>query len=283
MEDNRNSFVLMRNLYPTFHKVEKKIADLFLEQSEKVVYMSIKQIAEELNIAESSIVRFCKTLGIEGFKQLKINLAKNMEHPENLIYKEIKKTDSRQTLTQKVFLSSIEALKEGIDTLDIDQFDMAVDAIINAKRIEFFGVGTSAALVQDAYTRFMRIGFPAYATTDPHFARMSAATMDKDSLAIGISYKGRSRDTIEALKTARGKGAVIMCITCFPRSPITSISDICIAITTSESKILREAISSRIALIALIDSLYTCVAVEKFDSVIEYIENISDILNDVQI
>jgi RpiR family carbohydrate utilization transcriptional regulator len=283
LNEQRDIILVIKSLYPSLHRVEKRIADSILVNPERIIYLSITQLANELDIAESSIVKFCKTLGAEGFKQLKINLAKSMENPEKLIYEDIERKDTPSEILNKVFSGSIQTLRESLETIDKKQFELAVEAILKAKRTEFYGVGTSATLAMDAYYRFMRIGLPVYAATDPHISRMSAATMFSGCTAIGISYKGRTRDTVETLKIAKSKGATTICITCFQASPIAKVSDIKIIVSTREAKIMREAISSRIAQIALIDSLYTAVAIRKFDTVVERIEEISDILDTVRI
>lgn len=283
MDDNRNTLLIIKSLYSSFHRVEKKIAKFILENSEKMIYMSISQMAEDLNVAESSIVGFSKKLGFDGFKQLKFNLVKYLKNPEKLIYNDISKNDSKHEIVDKVFLSSISALKECLEIIDKDEFSRAVEAIQIAKRIEFYGVGSSSILAQDAYYRFMRIGLPVFFAVDPHIARVSASTLDKDCLAIAISYTGRTKDTVEILEIAKSKGANTMCITCFPQSPITKISNIKIVTPTSEIKIMREAISSRIVQIAVIDSLYTAIGLEKLDIVVNHIENLSEILSDVRL
>lgn len=283
MDSNSNALHIIKSQYPSLCRVEKKIAGYILKNPELILYMPIAQIAKELEVAESSIVRFCKIIGFDGLKQLKINLAKNLENPEKIIYEDINKNDSQHEVIQKVFSSSIRTLEESLQTIDESQFSLAVDAILEAKRIEFYGVGTSSTLAQDAYYRFMRIGLPVYAAVDPHISRMSASTMDSTCLAIGISYKGRTRDTVETLEIAKSRGAKTMCITCFVSSPITKISDIQIIMPTSEAKIMREAISSRIAQIAVLDSLYTAVALKKYDTVVDYIENLSDVLGSVRL
>lgn len=279
----QDAIISIRSLYPSFHKVEKKIANFVLSNRESIVYLPIHNMAKELNVAESSIVRFCKIIGFDGFKQLKINLAKNLESPERIIYEDISDGDSREDIVRKVFFASTKTLEESLGMLDMNEFYEAVESILKAKRIEFYGVGTSLVIAQDAYYRFMRIGLPVYAPIDPHMSRASAATMDSDSLAIGISYMGKSKDTVDTLRIAKERGAKTVCITCFPSGAITKISDIKLILSTRESKMMREAISSRIAQIALIDSLYVAVALENPDAVIEKIENLSDILDSLRV
>jgi RpiR family carbohydrate utilization transcriptional regulator len=131
-------------LYPSLHRVEKKIAGFILENPETIIYMPIAKMAKDLEVAESSIVRFCKTIGFDGFKQLKINLVKNLENPEKLIYEDINKNDSHHEIINKVFSSSIRTLEESLQTIDENRFSMAVEAMLKAKRIEFYWVGTSS-------------------------------------------------------------------------------------------------------------------------------------------
>ena len=282
MQDHANCLVTIRSQYPDMHDVEKKIADFILKWPEIAVNMTVAQVAKETGVADSSIIRFCQRLGFDGFTQLKINIARNLKKPEELILEDICKEDDPFTITSKVFASSIRALTETVNMLDKQELADAVDVLLEAKRIEFYGVGTSANLAADAYYRFMRIGLPAYAATDPHIMRMSASMLDANCAAVGISHTGRTRDTVRTLEIARSKGAKTVCITSYMKSPIVEVSDIKLITSTPETRILKEALSSRIVHIALLDSLYTSVALRKYEAVVENLENMTEILNEMR-
>ena len=282
MDGKTNCIVTIKSQYPDMYEVEKKIADFVLNKPEVAVNMTVAQLAREASVADSSIIRFCQRLGFDGFTQLKINMAKNLKKPEEIILEDISKDDDSFTITSKVFASSVKAMTETIDMLDEKELDKAVEMLLNAKRIEFYGVGTSANLAADAYYRFMRIGMPAYVATDPHVMRMSASMLDEDCLAFGISHTGRTRDTVRALEIAKSRKAKTICITSYMKSPITSVSDIKLITSTPETRIMKEAVTSRIAHIALLDSLYTCVALRKYDAVVENLENMTEILNEMR-
>lgn len=282
MQDHMNCLVAIRSRYPDMHHVEKKIADFILNEPEKAVNMTVAQVAEKVNAAESSIVRFCQSLGFDGFTQLKINIAKNLAKPEVLVPEDIQKDDEPHAVTSKVFAASIRALSETIHMLDKEALERVVDSLLSAKRIEFYGVGTSAGIAVDAYYRFMRIGLPAYAATDPHIMRISAGMLDTGCVAVGISHTGRTKDTVRTLQIAHSKGAKTVCITSFMKSPITEVSDIQLVTSTPETRVMKEALSSRIAHIALLDSLCTCVALRKYDTAVENLENMVEILNEMR-
>ncbi len=282
MKEYSNCLVAIKSNYPDLHDVEKKIADFILKEPETAVNMTVAQVAKKAGVADSSIIRFCQGLGYDGFTQLKINIARNLKKPEELIMEDISKDDGPLEITSKVFASSMRALAESVNLLDGDGLRSAVDLLLNAKRIEFYGVGTSASLASDAYYRFMRIGLPAYVATDPHVMRISAGLLDADCAAVGISHTGRTRDTVRTLEIARGKGAKTLCITSYMKSPIIEVSDIKLVTSTPETRFMKEAFSSRIAHIALLDSLYSCIALRKYESVVENLENMTEILNEMR-
>nr|WP_272509141.1 MurR/RpiR family transcriptional regulator [Clostridium ganghwense] len=278
-----NCTVIIKSLYPAMHEGEKRIADFILKQSENIINMTVAQISREIGVADSSIVRFCKKLGFNGFTQLKINLAKNIQKSEESILQDINKKDSPYIIASKVFDSSIKALKDSSDMLDERELDKAVNALISAKRIEFYGVGTSATIAMDAYYRFMRIGLPAYAAIDSHISKVSANMLDKDCVAVGISHTGRTKETINTLKIAKDKGAKVICCTSFLDSPITDIADIKLITSTVETKFMKEAVVSRIAQIVLLDSLYTCIVAKKYNMASKNLDNMGEILNNMRL
>ena len=279
MEQELDCRLVIRNLYPTLHNVEKKIADYILENPEKIVEMTIAQLALSIGVAESSIVRFCRLLDLKGFTQLKINLARNIMPDTNLIYRDVCKTDSPEEVVHKVFASSIRVLEDTGRFLDMEEFNKAVELLKNADRIEFYGVYTSSVIARDAYNRLHRIGYPAYAATDPYEAKISASMLGKGDVAVGISHTGRTRDTIEILELAKESGASAIAITSSPKSPVTEVADISLVICADEQQIFREAITSRIAHIVLLDAVCVCLGLLTYEETSRRIEINSNIIN----
>jgi RpiR family transcriptional regulator, carbohydrate utilization regulator len=272
----------IKSLYPSFYEVEKRIADYILLKPEQVMNMTVAQLSKEIGVADSSIVRFCQKAGFEGFTQLKINLAQTMDRPELLIMEDIRSEDDPYTVMSKVFAASINALRDALKMIDTEELSRAADALCQAERIEFYGVGTSAPVAMDAYYRFMRVGLPAYAATDPHISRISANRLNERCVAVAISHTGRTKDTVKTLEIAKNKGAKTICITSCLNSPITGIADIKLIAPTHESRFMKEAVSSRIAHIALLDGLYAYMAMRKFSTAAAGIEEMSEILDEMR-
>jgi len=265
------------------YESEKKIADFILEQPEIAVNMTVAQISRRVGVADSSIVRFCQKLGFNGFTELKINLARNLTQPSELIFENINMDDDYATILSKVFASSIKALEDSLKMLEASDFSKAVELLLKARRIEFYGVGTSAPIAMDAYYRFMRIGMNTHVATDPHISRISASMLDAECVVVGISHTGRTKDTVKAVEIAKRKGASIIGVTSYIDSPISRLADCRLITSTSEARFMKEAVSARIAQIALLDSLYTCIAIKKYDTAIENIENMTEILDETRL
>ncbi|BBI33877.1 MurR/RpiR family transcriptional regulator [Cohnella abietis] len=282
MDIAKDYLVIIKNLLPSMHQGEKKIAEYILSNPADVINMTIAQLAILLSVADSSIVRFCRLIGLNGFTDLKISLAKNISKSSYPVPEEISLHDDDYSIALKVFSSSIQTLQNTINTLDKEEFHRTVQLLLQAKRIEIYGTGTSATLAQDAYYRFMRIGLPAYAATDPHISRISASMLDDECVALGISHTGRTKDTIEALQIAKGKGAKIIGITSFYKTPLLDLADSKLVISSIEADFLKEAVSSRIAHLGLIDSLCTCLIIRRYKQTEPLLDSMTNILNQLR-
>ncbi len=283
MENKADCLVRINNLLPNMHDTEKRIAQIILDNPDEITHMPVKRISQMAGVAESSIVRFCQKLGYKGISDLKINLARSIMPANEITISEISQYDSPREIAQKIYNSSKKALDDTLTMLDFDAYEKAVVAILSAKRIEFYGIGTSAQIAYDAYYRFMRVGFPAFCATDPHISRISSSLLTKNDLAVAISHTGRTIDTIRTLEIAKEAGATTLCITSYLQSPITEIADICLVTTTAETQYLREAVSSRIAQIALLDALYTTVSVRRNNKVFKHLNKMKDILSETRL
>jgi DNA-binding MurR/RpiR family transcriptional regulator len=278
MLQQQNPYLLVKSLYPNMHRVEKKIADFILDNKNDLTAMTIAKIAKHCEIAESSVVRFSKTLGYSGFSELKLNLASHSSHLDTKIFENIDSNDSTASIINKVFAVNISTLQNTLNILNYKNIDQAINAIDQSNKIVFFGIGTSAPIANDFYYRFMRIGLPAHVATDPHIGLLAASMLDENSVAIVISHKGRSMETVNHLRIAKEKKATTICITSFLNSPMTNYADIVLCASSTETEILGEAISSRIAHIAILDCIYSGIALKRKNTSLPHIQNMLEIM-----
>lgn len=264
----RSSLVKLRSMYTSLRPAERSVADAVLSDPLVVVRMTISDLSKSVGVADSTIVRFCKALGYSGYQEFKLELARDTVTPVAQIHEDIVPTDSPLAIAQKIFASDRSALEDTLHVLDGEAIRVAVEALANAKRIDFYGVGSSGPLAVDAFYRFLRIGLPASAYTDSHMMAVAATTLTSGMVAFGISHTGSTLDTLQALTEAKQAGAFTICLTSFASAPIVEVADVSLVTACRETAFRTEAMASRIAQLSMIDALYAAVAIRRFgDSV----------------
>ncbi len=254
------SFVRLQGAYSGLRAAEQRVADFILKHPDELIYLTVTELAERTNTSESTVVRLCQKIGYKGYQEFKIVLARDLVEPATAIYAAIEPGDDLATVKSKVFQANAQALRDTIEVLDDDELQRAVDALAAARRVEIYGVGGSAPLALDAYHKLLKLGLHATALSDGDLMAMSSSLLATDDVALGISHTGASRDVTDALGRARSHGATTICITHRPSSPITKVSDVVLVTAAQQTAFRSDASSSRIAQLAVIDTLYVGVA-----------------------
>ncbi len=254
-------------LYDSMGKSEKRIADWLFEHSDEIIPLSITELAEISGSSEATIVRFAKRIGFSGYQEMKISFAQ--ESGKKIINKDISRNDNCMDILDKIsneIYCSLEMTKHAIDK---NSLEAAAEAIMNCRNIYIFGLGNSAATATDAAHKFLRAGCHATAYCDNHMQAIAASHLGEDDVAVGISHSGSSRDIVDALKISRDNGAATICITNYGKSPIIKQSDIVLCTRSQETEYSILGLNSRIAALAIIDSIYTYIICKNGDKAIE--------------
>ncbi len=241
-------------LYDKMGKAEKRIANWIFENPGKIISLSIVELAEQCKCGEATIVRFAKRLQLNGFQELKFSLA--AENGGSPASTHITETDSAFQIYQKVCNDIYLSLEKTKSSLKENLLGEAAEKICKANKIVIFGLGNSSAIAIDASHKFMRAGLNAISYTDNHMQVIAASHLKENDVAIGISHSGSSKDVVEALKIAKDHNATTIAITNSGKSPILRQSDIVLSTTSEETQYNILALNSRIAQLAIIDTLY---------------------------
>lgn len=271
---DKNVYAAIQSQYSTLSKVGKRIADYILADPVHITSISIQQMAAELDIAESSIIRFCKIVGCAGFSEVKLLLAKYSPKSVRTIFEDLSETDSISTISESVFSRNIDTLERALQLLDFEKIEQAVGVLSRAENILILGVGASGTIAEDFYIRLMRIGIRAVALTDSHLMQIQASQCGPDTAVIAISHTGKTREIVSAVRTARECGAPTIGITGYPDTPLKEVSDICLELYSPEQLF----VSPRVAQFSLIDTLYVSLAIRRKDSVVQNIERMNEVL-----
>lgn len=248
-----------------FKNNEKKIHEYISRNCADIIHLSITDLAERSDVSEAALVRFAKKLGYKGFQAMKINIAQDIVAPTQQIFQQLSEDDTLESLTRKVFASSVQSLNDTVNILNMSAVERAVDAIARAKRLLFYGIGGSGTVALDAQHKFIKIGYLALAFTDANIQAMVASVLGSGDVVVAVSHSGASQNIIEAIAIARKAGATVIALTNFGRSPILKYSDIHLFTSSQETAFKSDALASRIAELVILDTLFIGVSFKNYN------------------
>jgi RpiR family carbohydrate utilization transcriptional regulator len=266
-------------LRPNLPPTAGRIADFITANAADVVHMSVTEVAERSGSSEGSVISLCQQLGARGFQQVKIAIARDLVQPVQFIHEDLEPNDDLATVVEKIFRSDLQALHDTQKALDLSQLARAVAAIRKASRVEVFGIGSAATIAEDANYRLLRIGINSRATVDSHVQAITAALSSPDVAVLTISHSGSTIETLTATRLAKEAGATTIVVTNFGKSPILSHADIVLNTLARETQFRTEAMTSRIAQLAIIDALIAALALADYDRAVATIERTFDVLS----
>jgi DNA-binding MurR/RpiR family transcriptional regulator len=269
----------LRALHEGFAPAAARIADFILMNAQDVVHMSVTEVAERSRASEGSVIGLCRQLGAQGFQHLKIALARDLVQPVQFIHEDLAREDDTGTVVEKIFLSNLQALQDTLKVLDIKEMTRAAEAIVKARRVELYGIGSAAPIAEDANYRLLRIGVQSKVVVDSHVQAISAALTGPHVATITVSHSGSTHETIAATRLAKEAGATTICITNYGKSPLLAYADIVLHTMARETDFRTEAMTSRIVQLAIVDALIACLALATYDRAIDTISKTFDVLS----
>src|SRR5581483_782152 len=255
--------ITIRSLLPNLAPVERRVAQAVLDDPAGVAWRNISELASSCGTSATSVVRFCRAIGLRGYPELRLALAGAAAHDDSSAVaasSEIDPDDDAAAITKKIAYADAKAVTDTASHLDIETLEKAVRELAKAKRIDIYGVGASGFVALDLQMKLQRIGKPAWAWTDPHMAISTASLREKGDVAIGLSHTGTTVDTIDVLREARDHGATTIAVTNFPWSPITEVADFVLLTAARETAFRSGAMTSRIAQLTVVDCLFITLA-----------------------
>lgn len=270
----------LRSASQTLTEAEGRVAQFFELHPEEAIHLSVQALAQRIQVSEATIVRCCRSLGYQGLRDLKLALAAESMTPLHQIHEDILPDDSVGVVARKVLQSDIQAIADTLAVLDEQLLERAVEALVNATRIEFYGIGPSLPVALDAYYRFLRIGLPVTVTHDAVMQAVSAANLPPGSVAFAISHSGRTRETLNALRSARAAGAFCILLSSHVHTPLSEYADIALITASRETAFRTAALTSRIAHLSVIDALYVAVASRRSDVSLTALERFSEAIDE---
>lgn len=261
-----------------FSDTDYRIAEVIMSRPREVVEMGIGKLSGLAKVSDPSVIRFCRSLGFDGYREFKIRLAQELAVGTYYVHREVSLDDDTATYVKKVGLTSVEMLSNVVKILDDRQIESVVSMLTNASRVEFWGFGASAAVALDAYHKFFRLGIHCTSNSDSHMQCMSASTMGQDAIVVAISHTGRNRELIENTRLAKESGGTVVAITSSD-SPLAHECSLALCVDLDEDTDVFPPMVSRLAHLLVLDILVVGVSLRMGQRVTERLKRMKKALS----
>ncbi|EPC8411424.1 TPA: MurR/RpiR family transcriptional regulator [Bacillus cereus] len=252
---------------------EKKIAQYVLSHTKEVTQMTIHQLAKEAEASSAAVVRFCRSLGVTGFPDLKARLYAEIKHIHHVGYFDIEPDEKVQSVIDKTLSNTVQTLHDTVGQLETKSIEKAVEFLKEAEVIYIYGVGASFLIAEDVAQKWIRLGKKAYAISDRHLLAVALATQSENALFWGISYSGETSDVIELMKAAKNLGLKTISLSRSGSSKISELADVSLFTARApEAKIRSAATSSRFAQLLVIDVVFFVYSSSQYELTVKQLE-----------
>jgi RpiR family carbohydrate utilization transcriptional regulator len=210
----------IRASIPALPPAEQRVARLLLSDPRSFATLPVSELADRSHVSKPTVVRFCRSIGYDGLADFKLKLAGSVNEGVPFVHRSVDDDDKAGDIVVKVVDNAVAALLRYRNAAAHQSVERAIATLAEAgrrsgqgARIEFYGVGNSGIVAQDAQHKFFRLGVTAHAVSDSHIQVMSATMLKPGDVAVVISNSGRSRDLLDVADIARRRGATVISIT----------------------------------------------------------------------
>lgn len=248
---------------PSLAPAEQRVGKLVLADPRAFANLPVSELADRAHVSKPTVVRFCRSVGYDGLSDFKLKLAGSVSEGVPFIHRSVDADDKTSDITVKVIDNAVAAFLKYRNDASFIALEHAAHALASTlqtqRRIEFYGVGNSGIVAQDAQHKFFRLGVNAIAYSDGHMQVMSASMLKPGDCAVIISNSGRTRDLMDACDIAKKQGATTIVITS-SGSPLAGAGHIHLTADHPEGYDKYSPMVSRLLHLLIIDILATTVA-----------------------
>ena len=224
------------------------VADYLMQHAEDAQYLSISSLANECGVAEATIFRFCRSLGFQGYHEMKIALAKGTATATPTVAKLEPGADTQLLITH-AYNTAVEALNGTRNMLDAEAIDRAATLLQRARQVYFFGQGGSQVLAGDIWARFSMLSTKFRTAGDSHMQAITASLMGPEDVILFISYSGCTRDMMDTLHLAKENGAKVILVTHYADAPGAVLADVVLLCGAKENPLDSGSVPAKLAML----------------------------------
>lgn len=269
----------IREAIETATATERQIGEFVLENRDFVIESSVQELAKAIGVSPAAIVRFSKKVGFKGFSNMKMLLAQDKSPQKPIVFDAIiQESDSLDTLMDKARLSNLNTTDLTYKLLDRETYNETVNRLIGARRIYLTGIGASHLVATDMFQKLVRIDQNVICVEEYNLFLSSLANATSEDVLLGFSYSGQTPEVLYAFELAKEKGMYTSAVTQIGNNALSKIANSTFTIPSEETDLRLGSISSRYAMLHVVDLLYYGIVRDDFDNNRTRLENTREVI-----
>ena len=256
--------------YANLRKSEKQAADYILDHMDQAQDLPLDRLAKAAGVSQPTVLRMLKALGYKGYKDFRYHLVAELaksggkekadEQPQPMYGYTLNRKDSLNEIPVNITMTTERMLEETLKNFPGKTYQKVIEALKNARMIDIYGVENSEVTAVD-------------------LQQIAAGRLTDQDVAVGISYSGESKDTVDAMRAAKRSGACTIAITNFKDSTIGKYADILIC-TSQDQHFYGNAIFSRSTQILIVDMIYMGLISSDYEHYVEQLNKCEKVVRD---
>lgn len=230
---------------------EKKIAETILKNPVKVIQMSATDLATEAESSSAAVIRFCRSIGIKGFTELKLQLSADSQGIKDNLYTDILSEESLEQVKKKLLINTNHLFEETNNVLDTKKIEQVSNLLHESSVVYLYGLGASNIVASDIQQKFSRMGKIMVCSLDQHLLVTSMAVSNKPAVFFGVSNSGEKKEVLALLMIAKELGLKTVSLTSNTENPLSIEADIALKTAFAHEAPLRSG-----ATISLLTQMY---------------------------
>ena len=259
-------------------KSESKVASWLLVNPGAAVNASVQLVASEAGVSEPTVIRFCRSLGLKGFRELKSHLIASLHKRDSYLHHDVDAQDTTSIAAVKVLENSVQALVDLRRQFFNMPFDAVTERMVSARQLVFIGLGASGYVARDARHKFFRLGIPCSTSLDSQTILQQAAVSQPNDVLIVISHTGSWSELVESMRIAITRNATVVAVT-DPKSALARVASYTFPCHPPEDTNVYTPMSSRLAQLTVLDALQVSMALAMGSTAEENLKSAKTALN----
>ena len=254
----KNLIAMMLQEYETFTRSERKIADYTLEHQEETQYISITDLSSRCGVAVSTVSLFCRKLGLAGFNDFKLELARAALPNRSVLGgpgSGIALDDSSSAVMGKVLAAMQDTLNNAYHMLTGREVAEVAELLHRAGQVICLGQGNHSVVALAAWAQFSTTSPKFKTVQDAHMQTVMLSTLSAEDVVLYFSYSGSTHELLDAVEVIRSRGARLVLVTRYPNSPASAYADVVLLCGPNEQPFQFGSTSALVAQLYVVEVL----------------------------